>query len=270
VEEEAAAVRETIANVSSGSTLYGESKRLNESAVPSPGWHFKSDERKHGRSWSPTTVAGIVHQLAYSGTHEVKIGGEDTITREVPVIVDGALQERAQAVLAENKRYPNRKNDRKYLLYRVRLKGTAFWSRAHRGPSHTSFPRGLSPRKRERQSTVLRGGLCAFCGLRLTVGIHPDLVLLGLLRCEICGYACTGRTSSSAGRKYSYYGCISNRADRKSPTDPTRIPANRGPSINAAWLEDLVWHDIRGFLEDPGDTLERVREQFGAMDEPGS
>ena len=201
VEEEAAVVREIIANVSLGSTLYGESKRLNESAVPSPGWRFKSGERKHGRSWSPSTIAGIVHQPAYSGIHEVKIGGEDTITREVPIIV-----ERARAVLAENKRYPNRKNDRKYLLR-------------------------------------------------------------GLLRCEICGYACTGRTSSSAGRKYSYYGCISNRAERKSPTDPTRIPPHRGPSINASWLEDLVWRDIRGFLENPGETLERLREQLGGAHE---
>jgi site-specific DNA recombinase len=206
VEEEAAVVREIIANVSSGSTLYSESKRLNESAVPSPGWRFKSGERKHGRSWSPSTVAGIVHQPAYSGIHEVKIGGEDTITREVPVIVDRALQERARVVLAENKRYPNRKNDRKYLLR-------------------------------------------------------------GMLRCEICGYACTGRTSSSAGRKYSYYGCISNRAERRSPTDPTRIPPHRGPSINASWLEDLVWRDIREFLENPGETLERVREQLGGAHE---
>src|SRR5215212_10617050 len=207
VEEEAAVVREIIANISSGSTLYGVSKRLNESAVPSPGWRFKSGERKHGRSWSPTTVAGIVHQPAYSGTHEVKVSGEATITREVPIIVDGALQERARAVLAENKRYPNRKNDRKYLLR-------------------------------------------------------------GLVRCEICGFACTGRTSSSAGKKYSYYGCISNRAERKSPTDPTRIPPHRAPSINASWLEDLVWRDIRGFLENPGETLERLREQLGGAHEP--
>src|SRR5918996_2833956 len=38
VEDEAAIVREIIANVAAGSTLYGESKRLNDESVPSPGW----------------------------------------------------------------------------------------------------------------------------------------------------------------------------------------------------------------------------------------
>jgi site-specific DNA recombinase len=83
VEDEAAIVREIIANVAAGSTLYGESKRLNDEGVPSPGWRFKSGERKHGASWSGSTVAGIVHQSAYSGTHRVKAnGGEESISRE--------------------------------------------------------------------------------------------------------------------------------------------------------------------------------------------
>ena len=75
VEEEAAIVREIIERVAAGSTLYGESKRLNDQGVPSPGWRFKGGERKYGASWSPTTVAAIVHQAAYSGTHRVKING---------------------------------------------------------------------------------------------------------------------------------------------------------------------------------------------------
>ena len=55
--------------------------------------------------------------ILYSGTHEVKInGGADIIEQAVPAIVDSALQERAQTTLTENKRYPDRKNDRKYLL----------------------------------------------------------------------------------------------------------------------------------------------------------
>ena len=37
VEEEAAIVREIISNVAEGSTLYRESKRLNDQAIPSPG-----------------------------------------------------------------------------------------------------------------------------------------------------------------------------------------------------------------------------------------
>jgi hypothetical protein len=76
--------------VAQGSTLYAESKRLNDESIPSPGWRFKSanaGKRKYGTSWSPTTVAAIVHQTAYSGTHKVKInGGETLIERSVPAI----------------------------------------------------------------------------------------------------------------------------------------------------------------------------------------
>ncbi len=34
------------------------------------------------------------------------------------------------------------------------------------------------------------------------------------------------------------------------------------PWLDALWLEDLVWQDIRGFVENPGDVLERVKEQM--------
>jgi site-specific DNA recombinase len=204
VEDEAAIVREIIANVAAGSTLYGESKRLNDEGVPSPGWRFKSGERKHGASWSGSTVAGIVHQSAYSGTHRVKAnGGEESISREVPAVVDAGLQQRAIEALAENKRYPNRENDRRYLLR-------------------------------------------------------------GLVSCETCGYACTGRTSSARGKRYSYYCCVTSRSERG--VGGSRVPPHRPPNMSAPWLEDLVWRDVRTFLENPGETLERVREQLAGDD----
>jgi site-specific DNA recombinase len=80
VEEEARIVREIFANVAEGSTLYGESKRLNDEGVPSPGWRFKG-ERKHGGAWSPSTVRAIIRQPAYSGVHRVKMGKENHIER---------------------------------------------------------------------------------------------------------------------------------------------------------------------------------------------
>jgi site-specific DNA recombinase len=174
VEAEARIVREIIANVAAGSTLYAESKRLNDEGVPSPGWRFKSAERKYGAAWSPSTVAAIIHQGAYSGKHQVKISGargsgESLVSREVPAIVERRLQDRAHVTLAENKRYPNRRGDRKYLLR-------------------------------------------------------------GLVRCEICGYACAGRTSTSrisgGTKKYSYYGCVSSRSERGTST----VPSHRAPS----------------------------------------
>jgi site-specific DNA recombinase len=207
VEDEARVVREIITNVAEGSTLYGESKRLNDEGVPAPGMRFKGGERRPGAVWSPPTVRCIVHQSAYSGTHQVKIdGGQSLISREVPAIVDRSLQDHATAMLAENKRYPDRKNDRKYLLR-------------------------------------------------------------GLVRCKVCGFACTGRTSTSNGKKYSYYGCTANRGDRGSVANAARYPAHRAPSVSAPWLEELAWGDVKQFLENPGETLERVREQLAEADQ---
>ncbi|MCA1716006.1 MAG: recombinase family protein [Actinobacteria bacterium] len=89
VPEEAAIVREIITNIAEGSTLYGEAKRLNDIGVPSPGWRYGTGKRKPGRSWSVNTISNIIHQRAYSGTHEVKINsGKDRIEREAPAIME--------------------------------------------------------------------------------------------------------------------------------------------------------------------------------------
>lgn len=125
----------------------------------------------------------------------------------VPAVVDAGLQQRAIEALAENKRYPNRENDRRYLLR-------------------------------------------------------------GLVGCETCGYACTGRTSTARGKRYSYYCCVTSRSERG--VGGSRVPPHRPPNMSAPWLEDLVWRDVRTFLENPGETLERVREQLtddGATEE---
>ena len=202
VEEEARIVREIIANIAEGATLYGESKRLNDEGVPSPGWRFKG-RRKHGGSWSPSTIKAIVNQSAYSGVHRVKVGIEGHIEREVPPIVAPGLRERAEAALEANK---------------------------HRA----------SPARKDRRQYLLSG----------------------LVRCSVCGFACTGRTSTSrvsgGTKKYSYYGCVSHRAERGAST----IPPHRGPNVSAPWLENLVWTDVKRFVRNPGEVLERVREQL--------
>jgi site-specific DNA recombinase len=202
VEEEARIVREVLANIAEGSTLYGESKRLNDEGVPSPGWRFKG-ERKHGGAWSPSTIRAIIHQSAYSGVHKVRVGKEGHIEREVPSIVEPGLQKRAEGALDANKNRASlaRKGARKYLLS-------------------------------------------------------------GLVRCGVCGFACTGRTSTSrvsgGTKKYSYYGCVSSRAERGAST----VPPHRAPSVSAPWLEDLVWTDVKQFVRNPGEVLGRVREQL--------
>jgi site-specific DNA recombinase len=180
---EAAVVRQIIANIAEGSTLYSESKRLNDEGVPSSGRRFKSGGRKHGPAWSRTTVAALVHQSAYSGIHRVQVGKEgEIIEREVSPIVEPELQEHAEAALEANKRRasPERKNARRYLLS-------------------------------------------------------------GLVRCGICGFACSGHTTPGEGKNYSYYGCMSNRGECGIAR---RAHPRRVRNVSAPWLEALVWADV--------------------------
>jgi site-specific DNA recombinase len=195
VPDEAAVVREIIRNIADGSTLYAEAKRLNDLGVPGVGHRYGSRERVPGRRWATTTIRGIVRQRAYSGTHEVRIGG-DVIEREVPAIVSLELQERARAALADNRRAPRRKDARRYLL-------------------------------------------------------------AGLVRCATCGYGCSGHATWGKGKRYSYYSCITNK-----PGWVVETPPHGAPYVRAEWLEETVWADVRRFLKDPGEVLERVREQL--------
>ena len=57
-------------------------------------------------------------------------------------------------------------------------------------------------------------------------------------------------------KKYAYYSCASNRA-----YPGGGAPPHRAPSIAADWMEDLVWADVRAFLENPGVVLERLRSE---------
>jgi hypothetical protein len=61
---------------------------------------------------------------------------------------------------------------------------------------------------------------------------------------------------------YSYYGCVANRAERGAHT----VQPHRAPHMSAPWLEETVWADVRRFLENPGEVLERVREQLEGED----
>src|SRR5918997_832374 len=90
VPEDADTVREIVANVAGGSTLYAETKRLNDLGVPTPGWRYGGREKRPGsRLWSVTTVSNIVRQTAYSGIHEVKVnGGKDVIEQVVPAVIE--------------------------------------------------------------------------------------------------------------------------------------------------------------------------------------
>jgi site-specific DNA recombinase len=203
VPEEAEIVREIIENVAGGSTLYAEAKRLNDIGLATPGWRYGNGKKRPGaKLWSVMTVSNIVRQSAYSGVHRVKTnGGKDIIEQPVPAVLEPGLQERAMAVLKENKRCPNRKNDRRYLLR-------------------------------------------------------------SLVRCANCGGACTGHQSSRRGKKYHYYACNAAKTYNFGAASP-----HKGTFVSAEWLEELVWSDVRRFVEDPGEILERLREQHDAADD---
>jgi site-specific DNA recombinase len=205
VPEEAEIIREIIESVAEGSTLYAEAKRLNDLGLATPGWRYGNGKKRPGaKLWSVMTVSNIVRQPAYSGVHRVKTNdGKDVIEQPVPAVLEPGLQERAMAVLEENSRYRNRKNDRRYLLR-------------------------------------------------------------GLVRCATCGGACTGHTSSRRGKKYHYYACRTAKTYNFG-----MAPPHKASFVSAEWLEELVWSDVRRFLEDPGEVLERLREQHDAADDAG-
>jgi hypothetical protein len=82
-------------------------------------------------------------------------------------------------------------------------------------------------------------------------------LLRGLIQCADCGCTCVGRTHTARGRVYAYYKCNDDRASRAH-----RAPVHNGPFVNAQWLEETVWTDVRAFVENPGEVIERVRAQM--------
>jgi site-specific DNA recombinase len=190
-------VREIIANVAAGATLYSEAKRLNDEDERAPGQKYRGRPRKYGTFWHHTSAEGIVHQRAYSGIHIVNTQN-GPVDRQVPAIVEPALQDKALSQVQENKRYAGGRPSRKYLLS-------------------------------------------------------------GLIRCERCGATYVGDPSRSGSGGYNYYyGCRKRRKTVRSK----HIKDYSCPRIGAQWIENLVWQDVRGFLENPGEVLERVRKQL--------
>jgi Recombinase zinc beta ribbon domain len=82
--------------------------------------------------------------------------------------------------------------------------------------------------------------------------------------CAHCdwNYRGTLTSGSRTGKRYYYYGC-----GKRLSVHDKRFRGYSCPHVNAEWLEDLVWQDARGFLENPGEVLERVREQLEAGDQ---
>jgi site-specific DNA recombinase len=85
-----------------------------------------------------------------------------------------------------------------------------------------------------------------------------EYLLRGLIRCAKCGWRYSGVARKRDGRYHLKYTCPHSSSRRFDPN------VRRGgcPWLDALWLEDLVWQDIRRFVENPGEILERVKEQM--------
>ncbi len=81
-------------------------------------------------------------------------------------------------------------------------------------------------------------------------------LLSRLVRCAVCGSAFVGHPSSSHGKIRYYYVCNDIR-----PQNQKKAARGHAPYVRAEWIEDLVWQDVKGFLENPGEVVERLREQ---------
>jgi hypothetical protein len=81
------------------------------------------------------------------------------------------------------------------------------------------------------------------------------------VKCGVCGSGCAGHPTTKKGKKYYYYTC---HASRTNNFGKGRL--HKASYVAASWLEETVWADVRAFLADPGEVLERVREQLGAND----
>jgi site-specific DNA recombinase len=191
-------VRQIIASIAGGATLYSEAKRLNDESEPSPGYKYRGRPRQHGPGWNHNSIRSVVRQMAYSGTHIVN-AHKGPVERPVPAIVDSEIHQKALARLEENRRYSGGKPGRNYLL------------------------RGLV--------------VCATCGT---------------------GYTGSFSSSSGSGKRYYKYHCHQRRTHMY---DRRRTFCDC-PAVKAEWLEDLAWADVRSFLKNPGEVLQRVREQL--------
>ncbi len=88
-------------------------------------------------------------------------------------------------------------------------------------------------------------------------------LLSGLIRCGVCGSPCTAHSVTNADKRRQYYACSDSRSGER----PRRGPKGHARFLPAGWLEETVWADIRGFLENPGETLERVRAELASADD---
>jgi hypothetical protein len=122
---------------------------------------------------------------------------------------------------------------------------------AQDGPIDRGVPTIVDPEVREKALSRLIENKRFSGGQK----VH-NYLLRGIPICEHCGTAYGGNAS---GEYHKYYACRKQRV-----TSDKRSRELTCPRIRADWLEELVWTDVRGFLEHPEKVLSRVRSQLEA------
>jgi recombinase-like zinc beta ribbon protein len=74
-------------------------------------------------------------------------------------------------------------------------------------------------------------------------------MMKSLGKCATCGSSCTGQSAIRRDKKYHYYMCHVGSTKNFGTGGP-----HKPPYVKASWLEELVWTDVRRFLEDPQET----------------
>jgi hypothetical protein len=124
-------------------------------------------------------------------------------------------------------------------------------------------PAILTPALRERTRQVLTANRRTPVGHDGKPARGRRYLLSGLIRCAVCGSRCTAHSVTNGGKRWRYYACNDNRSGER----PARGPKGHARFVPARWLEEVVWADVRSFLENPGEVLHRVREELvGAED----
>lgn len=136
--------------------------------------------------------------------------------------------------------------------------GTHFVN-AHNGPIEREVPAIVKPELYEQALPRLEENKRYSDGRR-----GRQNLLRGLVWCVHCGTAYAGDSSSSSmGSYYHYYACRTKRTR----TYDKRLKGLTCPRVRAGWLEELVWADVRSILGNPGEVLQRVREQLADGEE---
>jgi site-specific DNA recombinase len=82
-----------------------------------------------------------------------------------------------------------------------------------------------------------------------------NYMLRGLVKCGICGHAFTG---GAGPKKQGQYRCQNQQGTRTNKADG-RCPAG---VIDATKLEDVIWQEVRTFVNDPGDHIAEAQRQL--------